>query len=46
MKFIKGAMVGSIVATGIYMLYSEKECNTRKRLLKNGKKFIKKVGII
>ena len=46
MKFIKGAMIGGLVATGIYMMYSENENNMRKKLMKNGKKMMKKIGII
>lgn len=46
MKFIKGAMIGSLVATGIYMVYSDNESYMRKRLMKKGKRFIKKIGIV
>lgn len=46
MKFIKGAMIGSLVATGIYMVFSENESNTRKKMMKKGKSFVKKMGII
>ena len=46
MKFIKGAMIGGIVATGIYMMYSENENNTRKKLMKKSKQFMKKIGVM
>ena len=46
MKFIKGAMIGGIVATGIYMMYSENEQNIRKKMMKKSKYFMKKVGIL
>lgn len=46
MKFIKGAMIGGIVATGIYMIYSENESNTRKNMMKKGKRFMKKIGVM
>ena len=46
MKFIKGAMIGSLVATGIYMVYSDNENNTRKKILKKGKQLAKKIGIM
>lgn len=46
MKFIKGAMIGGLVATGIYMMYSENENNMRKKMMKKGKQVIKKMGII
>lgn len=46
MKFIKGAMIGGIVATGIYMMYSENENNARKKMMKKGKQFMKKIGVL
>lgn len=46
MKFIKGAMVGGIVATGIFMMYSENENDSRRKLMKKGKKLMKKIGIM
>ena len=46
MKFIKGAMIGSLVATGIFMVYSNNETNTRRKMMKKGKKFVKRMGII
>ncbi|MBP3800736.1 MAG: hypothetical protein J6I85_01710 [Clostridia bacterium] len=46
MKFIKGAMIGSLVATGIFMVYSNNETNARRKMMKKGKQFVKKMGII
>ena len=46
MKFIKGAMIGGIVATGIYMMYSENEGNIRKKMIKKGKNIMKKIGVM
>lgn len=46
MKFMKGAMLGGIVATGIYMMYSGNEQNMRKKMMKKSKHFMKKVGIL
>lgn len=46
MKFVKGALMGGIVATGIYMMYSENEKNVRKKMMKKGKQFIKKIGVM
>jgi hypothetical protein len=46
MKFIKGAMIGGFVATGIYMMYSENENNMRKKMMKKGKQVMKKIGIM
>ena len=46
MKFIKGAMIGGLVDTGIYMMYSENENNMRKKMMKKGKKVMKKIGMM
>ena len=46
MKIIKGAMIGSLVATGIFMVYSNNETNARRKMMKKGKQFVKKMGII
>ena len=46
MKFIKGALIGGIVATSIYMMYSEDFSNARRKMTKKGKKLIKKLGVI
>jgi hypothetical protein len=46
MKFVKGAVIGGLVATGIYMMYSQNEYKTRKAMMKKGKQLIKKIGIV
>lgn len=46
MKFAKGALIGGLVATGIYMMYSQNECKTRKLIMKKGKRFMKNIGVI
>lgn len=46
MKFLKGAMIGGMVATGIFMMYSENEANARKKMMKKGKQFMKKIGVM
>ena len=46
MKFVKGAVIGGLVATGIYMMYSQNECKTRKTMMRKGKQLIKKMGIV
>ncbi len=46
MRLLKGAMIGGIVATGLYMMYSENMEGARRRLFRRGKRIIKKMGII
>ena len=40
MKFLKGFVVGGIITTGVFMM-----CNDSK-MMKKGKKFVKKMGIL
>ena len=34
MKFIKGALIGGMVATGAYIMYSKNECKTKNKMVK------------
>ena len=44
MKFVKGMVIGSILAAGALMMY--KDTNNKKKMMKKGKQFIRKMGII
>ena len=46
MKFFKGVMIGGLMATGILMMYSENENKAKKKMIKKGKQFVRKMGII
>lgn len=46
MKFFKGVMLGGLLTTGIFIMHSEHDNKTKKRMVKKGKQFIKKMGII
>lgn len=43
MKFIKGVMVGTMITAGVAMMYTDS--NNRKKMMKQGKKFLKIVGM-
>ena len=46
MKFIEGVMVGSIIGVGAVIMYNEVGSRgDTKKLMKKGKKFIKKIGM-
>ena len=45
MKFIKGIMIGGLITTGI-MMYNDSEKMNRKNLMKKGKKFARKMGMM
>lgn len=47
MKFIKGMMLGTLISAGIVMVYNDSMMNgTRKKMMKKGKQFAKKLGMI
>lgn len=46
MKFVKGMVMGTILSAGIVMMYNESNSMKRNKMIKKGKQFIKKMGII
>ena len=46
MKFMKGMLIGGIVTAGIAMMYSETMDQNKRRMMKKGKQFVKRMGII
>lgn len=45
MKFTKGLMLGTILTAGAMMMYSEGVDNSKKKMVKKGKQFMKKIGM-
>lgn len=45
MKFTKGLMLGTILTAGAMMMYSEGIDSSKKKILKKGKQFMKKMGM-
>ena len=45
MRFFRGVILGSMVTAGAMMLYSEGIDTSKKKMLKKGKQFAKKMGI-
>lgn len=43
MNFMKGVMLGSLITAGTMMMYSEGVDNSKKILLRKGKKIAKKM---
>ena len=41
MKFTKGLLVGSLLTTGLLMMYSESDMLNKKKMMKKGKKMVK-----
>ncbi len=43
MKFVKGMIIGSAIATGMVIMYNEGMMN-KKTIMKKGKQLAKKIG--
>lgn len=46
MKFIKGMLLGGAATLGAIMMYNEMSNKSKKQMMKKGKQFAKKMGII
>lgn len=46
MKFVKGVVIGGLLSAGVAMLYSEKMQPNRRKMVKMGKQFARKMGIM
>ena len=45
MKFVKGMMIGSLVTASAMMMYSETVDSNKRKMIKKGKQFVKKMGM-
>lgn len=45
MKFLNGIMVGSLITAGAMIVYSETVDESKKRIMKKGKKFARRFGM-
>ena len=45
MRFFRGVVLGSMLTAGAMMLYSEGIDTNKKKMVKKGKQFAKKMGI-
>ena len=46
MKFVKGILVGSMLTAGIAMVYADSMGLDKNKMMKKGKKLIKKMGMM
>ncbi|MCI9015874.1 MAG: hypothetical protein HFJ53_01740 [Clostridia bacterium] len=46
MKFVKGMVMGGLISAGVVMMYNDKMGTNKKKMIKKGRQFIKKMGII
>lgn len=43
MKFVKGMLIGTMIASGVAMMYTDGMMN-RKKIMKRGRQIAKKIG--
>ena len=46
MKFAKGLLVGGLITTGLIMMYNDTNMMNKNKMMKKGKQFVKKMGIM
>lgn len=46
MKFVKGVVIGGLITTGLMMMYAESDKMNKKKMMKKGKQFAKKMGMM
>lgn len=46
MKFVRGMVIGGLLSAGVAMLCTERMQPNRKKMIKMGKQFAKKMGIM
>jgi gas vesicle protein len=46
MKFMKGVILGGIVSAGAVVMYKEMSGKNKKQMIKKGKQFAHKLGIV
>ena len=46
MKFIKGMLVGGMIAAGTAMICADGMCSSKKKMMKKGKQFVRKMGMM
>lgn len=46
MKFVKGMLIGGMATVGAMMMYREMSGRSKKQMIKKGKQFAKKIGVL
>lgn len=45
MKLVKGIIIGGMISAGLVMMYGETMGFNKKKMMKQGKRMIKKIGM-
>ena len=46
MKFTKGIIIGGLITTGLIMMYTDTNSKNKNKMMKKGKHFAKKMGVL
>lgn len=46
MRFMKGMLVGGMLATGIALMCADGMCDNKKRMIKKGRQLVRKLGMM
>lgn len=46
MKFFKGMIVGGMMSAGIALMCADGMCSSKKKMIKMGKQFVRKMGMM
>lgn len=46
MKFVKGMIIGGMVSAGAMMVYKEMSGKNKKQMIRKGRQFARKMGIL
>lgn len=46
MKFTKGLLIGGLVTTGLIIMYNDTNMKNKNKMIKKGRQFVKKMGIL
>ena len=46
MKFVKGMIIGGMVSAGAMMVYKKMSGKNKKQMIKKGRQFARKMGIL
>lgn len=46
MKFMKGMLVGGLISAGVIYMMTDKEQLSKKKMIKKGKQFARKMGML
>ncbi len=46
MKFMKGVIWGAAISVGAWMIYNETSKGKKNKMIKNGKKFMRSIGMM